>query len=521
VTTARATALRFLASFASIFFLSSLWAVAVPVFSVPDEVAHATKGIAQARGQIVGEEIPGTRHIVVDLPEGYEYDGRILCYATVEELSASCAVPLGAEGGAEWFNTWVGAYNPVYYALVSWPSLVLSGNEGVIAMRVASALVNSLLMAAAIVVALGAARRTWMPWAVSFLAAPMVVYFAGAVNPQGFEFAGAALLWVGGLRLLQSWSDDNDVALRRTTLWAAVAIGALVVSNARATGPLWVLIIAGLCALAVGWPSLRGMLLDRTSIPWLAAVAVPAIFSVAWTLLGGSLSNQAEENDAPLVGGSVLQGAWFMIRTTPAFIQQAVGYFGWFDAPLPSFIYPVFYIAVAVPVLVALAALRRRSRLVVVAVVASSLLVPVAVQAYSVSQTGIIWQGRYGIFLFLGVVLVSAWLLDRQDGDGMRVLAARLSSVLAGGALAVGAAAFVFVLRRYTIGLDRPITTMLTEVEWQPPLGWVALTALYLLVTVGAYLGLVLESRRAIRDAPPVPPATLTMSGDDREVVRP
>ena len=43
-----------------------------------------------------------------------------------------------------------------------------------------------------------------------------------------------------------------------------------------------------------------------------------------------------------------------------------------------------------------------------------ALLVPAFVQGYSVHQTGIIWQGRYGLFLYLGIMVVAAWLLSRD-----------------------------------------------------------------------------------------------------------
>ena len=61
------------AAFAVFALLGILWSLASPVFSVPDENAHATKAIAQVRGQIVGYTRPDVRHIVVDLPPGYWY----------------------------------------------------------------------------------------------------------------------------------------------------------------------------------------------------------------------------------------------------------------------------------------------------------------------------------------------------------------------------------------------------------------------------------------------------------------
>ena len=39
--------------------LGILWALASPVFSVPDENAHAVKAIAQVRGQVIGYTVPG------------------------------------------------------------------------------------------------------------------------------------------------------------------------------------------------------------------------------------------------------------------------------------------------------------------------------------------------------------------------------------------------------------------------------------------------------------------------------
>ena len=39
--------------------LGVLWSLASPVFSVPDENAHAVKAIAQLRGQVIGYTVPG------------------------------------------------------------------------------------------------------------------------------------------------------------------------------------------------------------------------------------------------------------------------------------------------------------------------------------------------------------------------------------------------------------------------------------------------------------------------------
>lgn len=481
---------RILTAFAVValatFLLSTLWALASPVFSVPDENAHATKAIAQVHGQVVGEEVEGIRHLVVDLPDGFEYRPDLTCFAFEPTITADCAPELGSGGGTPWFNTWVGTYNPTYYALVGWPALLLDGNEAIIAMRIASALVNALLFGAGAAVAFASARRSWLPVGSLIALSPMILYFAGSVNPQGFEIAGAFLLWWSGLRLAEHWRDGVTHGLSPTALWLAVALGALVLSNARATGPLWTVIILALVATAVGWrTSWRSIARVRT-IPWIVALALPAAFSALWTLGVGSLSNQAEVDDAPLVGRSPLVGAWFMIRQTPAFIQQATGYFGWLDTPMPSFSSLAMYLAVAIPVITAVAAVTRGSAIRLIIVIAASLAVPVALQAYSVGQTGIIWQGRYGLFLYIGVVIVSVWMLEDRVTVRVAPSGRRLVPIAVSALSVFGLTAYVVALRRYTVGADEPITTMLDEIAWSPPLPWQVLVLLYALVSAGA-----------------------------------
>ncbi len=479
------------------FALSTLWAVASPVFSIPDENAHGTKAIAQVNGQVIGDEVDGIRHLVVDLPPGFEYRPDITCFAFQPEVTADCAPALGAEGGTPWFNTWVGTYNPVYYAVVGLPALALTGNDAVIAMRVVSALLSSALWGLAAACAMSSLRRQWAPAGVVIVMSPMIVYFSGAVNPQGFEIAGAAALWWGGLRLAERWRESAahaDLAL----LWSTVVAGAFAVSNARATGPLWVLIILFLLIIVVGWRSTWRGILQLRSLPWLLAIAVPAGFSALWTLIVGSLSNQAEESDAPLVNASPVVGAWYMIRQTPLFVQQAAGFFGWLDTPLPAFLYLLFFGAVGIPVIAVIATVGRSGVVRFVVVVLAAFVVPVALQAISVSQTGIIWQGRYGLFLYIGVVIVSCWLLSHRDSPGMDRAARRLTPLIAAMLGAFGWAAFVLVLRRYMIGIGTPITGMLGDVAWTPPISWVVLALLYFL----ASLVLVAWATSAVRTSP-------------------
>lgn len=475
----RLGSLWFLAPFTVFALLGVLWSLASPVFSVPDENAHALKAIAQVRGQVIGSTVPEVRHIVVDLPDGYEYDPQMRCFAHQPDTPASCSAELGDASGLDWFNTWVGAYNPVYYYLVGWPSLLFDGNAAVYAMRIASSLLGAALLAWAFLAASSGTRSRWMPLGIAFAAAPMCMFLIGAVNPNGAELAAAVAVWAGTLRLLETFRDAAErPSMSRNLLWAGVTVASILLVTARALGPLWLVVVIALCLLASGWQPVRRLLSTAASYWWLGAIAAGGVFSIGWTLSGGSLSSQAEASDALLVGATFLRGFSHVVRITPDYMQQAIGNFGWLDTPLPLWTYWLFIAAFAVLVVLAFIMAKRRSVVTLAVMVLAALLVPALVQGYSVHQTGIIWQGRYGLFLYLGITIVAAWILSR-DAPAIGFLAPRAAWICSALLACYGLLAFGLVLVRYVIGAQSPLGQMLSDPRWQPPLGWPVLVAAY------------------------------------------
>ncbi|WP_277870914.1 DUF2142 domain-containing protein [Cryobacterium sp. Hh11] len=468
--------------------LSTLWSLASPIFSVPDENAHATKAIAQVHGQVMGYQVPGIKHTVVDLPEGYTYSPQILCFVFHSEQPANCGVELGDEGGADWFNTWVGAYNPLYYYAVGWPSLILDGSAGIYGLRIVSGLLAAVFVAWGFQAAMSVRRSRWMPLGLAFVAAPMVVYLFGSVNPNGIEIASAVALWAALPRLLERFDSrkiSRDLStLPRWYLWAIVAIASVTLATARATGPLWLIVVVGICFIATGWIPVKSLFTTARSYIPLGVVAAGGIFSIVWTLSGGSLSSQAEKSDAPLVGASFLQGVVYVIRTTPEFFQQAIGYFGWFDAPLATSAYWLFMVPLGLVIVLAFTVSRRRGLITMAVMAAAAVFVPALVQGYSVSQTGIIWQGRYALFLYLGVTILAAWLLSARQGNRVAFLSIRVTWIGSAMLACYGLIAFVVVMRRYVVGSEHPISEMWKNPAWQPPLGWPTLVALYALASI-------------------------------------
>jgi len=411
--------------------LSTLWSLASSIFSVPDENAHATEAIAQVHGQVIGYQVPGIKHTVVDLPEEYTYAPHIICFAFHTDQPANCGVELGDEGGTAWFNTWVGAYNPLYYYAVGWLSLFLDGSAGVYGMRIVSGLLAAVFVALGFRTAMSVRRSRWMPLGLAFAAAPMIVYFFGSVNPNGIEIASAVALWAALPRLLEKF-DLRKVAgdvssLPRGYLWVIVVIASVTLATARATGPLWLIVVVGICFIAIGWIPVKSLFTTARSYIRLSIVGAGGIFSIVWTLSGGSLSSQADESDAPLVGASFVQGFVHVLRTTPEFVQQAIGYFGWFDAPLPTIAYWLFVIPLGILIVLASTASRRRGMVTLGVTMAAAVFAPALVQGYSVSQTGIIWQGRNGLFLYLRLTILAAWLLSTKQGDRVAFLSTRVT----------------------------------------------------------------------------------------------
>lgn len=489
----RSTLSSFLIPFVAIWLLASLWALATPVFAAPDENAHATKAIAQVRGEIAGHAQEGSRFPVVDLPDSYRYAPGIVCFAYHPETAADCGVELGVKTGTPWFDTWVSSYNPVYYYLVGWPSLLFGGSSGIYAMRLMSALLCAVFLGLSFHSALSSRRSRWMPAALAFLAAPMVVFLAGVISPQGLEVAAAAALWAGLLRLLDSFADSGSS--HRRVLWAVVIAAGAALALARASGPLWVVIVVACCLAIAGRTPTIALFRDRRSYPWIGGLAAAGLFSVAWTLRAGGVGGQANAADAPLVNGTFLEGAWAMIRNTPRFIEEAAGVFGWLDTPLPGLVYSVFFGALAILVVLAFAFAGRRGRWSLISVIAVAVAVPVLVQAATIASTGLIWQGRYGMFLYLGVIVVAGRVLS-ESLPARDAPSSRISVVIIGMLALYQVVAFVVALRRYVVGTDDPITRMISHAEWQPPGTWPVL--LVGLVVVEAVFAVWL-ARRVLR----------------------
>ena len=129
---------------------------------------------------------------------------------------------------------------------------------------------------------------------------------------------------------------------------------------------------------------------------------------------------------------------------------------------------------------------RTRSRVTIGLGLAAVILVPPFVQAQAVQDIGYIWQGRYLLALFVLLLLVCGVAMRTYPAPtGQR--GKSVATWLIAGAVGVHIYAFLYVLRRYVVGIQ-PHTnwTEMFEPLWQPPFTWQGLSIAYLAVlTVG------------------------------------
>lgn len=334
----------------------------------------------------------------MQVPAGIADSPEWPCYAFDSTEPASCLH--GVEDGFTLVNaeTSAGLYNPVYYVLTGWPTLITGDTSvAVLGMRLVSAFVVTFFLAAAFAGLRGlhANRVT----AIGFMTAvtPMVLFLAGAVNPNAFEVATGLALLTSLLVLLSSH------ALTRRWPWLLLAgVSGALFAQARGLSPLWMAMIAVIVLVIIPWSRILRELRHWSVIATVAVLGLATGGALAWTLMTGSLNRMGEfpgATDSPAVA--------FFTMLLRGFDPGLLGYFGWLDTPAPSFVYALWSFLAFAAVTVALAVGRRREVWALVIALMGVVLIPAVVQAVSVSGSGYIWQGRYALVAYVCLIALA------------------------------------------------------------------------------------------------------------------
>lgn len=451
----------------SLFLLGASWAISSPLASGPDEPAHIIKAASVARGQLLGDPTEKPAVTRVRVPVGLAQANSWPCFAYQPTVDASC-VPSAASGDqlAE-ADTSAGLYNPAYYALVGIPSLATTDPaSAVFIMRLTGVLVASMLLAVTLcaMVRLGAPLLT----GVGFLAGmtPMVFFLNGVVNPNSMEVAAGAATLSSLLVLLRGDS-------LHTRLWLVVAtVSGILLAQSRALSPLWMAMIAVVLLIVSPRARIRALLKRWDGRLALAALFLGVVLASSWTLATGTLGRLGT---FPGAGDVTAKRAFFTMLVDRSFDAGIIGVYGWLDTPSPAFAY-VLWSCLGLGIVI-LGFLTGRGRLVagLAVAVAGFLLAPPLVQAVSISSSGYIWQGRYGLVAYVVVVII-AGVTFASNRDVVRLTTRRTGQLrfqwVVAPLFVVGHAfSLVTAIKRYSVGLDGDWLDIIRNPSWVPPGG--------------------------------------------------
>ncbi|GAA1446664.1 DUF2142 domain-containing protein [Leifsonia poae] len=463
-----------LVSFAALFLVSGAWSIATPLSASPDEPSHIIKAAAVVRGELVGKPLPQSGYTEVRVPSAEGDAWLWTCFAFYPNKSASCQGTPPGSSAIVTAKTSAGLYNPVYYALVGWPSLLFSEPHAVVfSMRLLTALLCSALLAVA-VAALFAFRRSAVAGAAALaIATPTTMFLSGSVNPNAVEIAAGAAL----LALLLLLVRGPELQRRRTVL-VLIAVTGVLLANTRALSPLWMLLIVIIALVAADPERLRELF--RRPAVWvtIGVVGIGVIASVLWTMRVGVLSGFGHfpgQDVSP-------SGAFIAMILDRSFDRGMIGLFGWLDTPAPPFVIAFGTLLAMGTAVAALIVARGRLLAAVLVAVAGYLLVPAVTQALSIRQSGYIWQGRYSLIAYACVLVISAVAIAGPASQpGARPGPARagvivprhllLRGVITLGGLAALAQTLSIAgaLRRYAVGEAGTWSYFILAPQWQAP----------------------------------------------------
>lgn len=471
--------LRLWCALTALFFvIGAGWSFSTAPGGSPDEIQHVFRAWTVWDGQVLLPPAEGGG-AMGDMPDALVSTaaGRISCFTYRPEVPADCAEPWPEEQGPPFHTTVLaGRYNPVYYGLVGWPLKLFPPLAATYWMRLVSALVAAGLLALAATCVSARVRAPFARVGAVVGLTPLAMFLAGTVNPSGLEITAAVCGWTGVLLLSM---DPEHPAARWWATAAGLGLSLMVLS--RPASYLWLAPVAVVALILINRQ--RWALLIRRPAVWvaLAAVAVATVLALVWNKLA-----RTSDLVGSTLGGTLADGLRRALRDSVDWWHQQIGVLGYLDTDPPLSVMAATAASVLVLLVLALAWTRGRRRLALLAAVAAALFVPVAAAAAVYPGAGPIWQGRYGMPITVGAVILAGLLLD----DAMAGPAPRRWSLARwlGGFWALAGIAMVYYnLQRYEVGAGAGYLFLFQSTAWSGPLpGW-----LCLMVAVCGYLGVV------------------------------
>ncbi|MDR6612402.1 DUF2142 domain-containing protein [Leifsonia sp. 1010] len=469
----------FSAVFVVLFGLMTVWALATPLYAVPDEASHSIRAAAAVRGEIVGTDSNFQVPAYLKIP-GAQNTGVLSCYAGRMDRTPACTSD--PAGGDETRSLWSTAdtNSPIYYLAVGLPTLVSEGLPAIYGMRILSAALTALTFAvtAALLAAFPGRRWAWLLGLA--VINPEVLFLGGSVNPNGMEVASAGALLVSLFVL----------ARLRPTGWllglagASAVISTLFVTGGRSLALLWVVLAAAAVIAVMNRSDWRELLRRRST--WIVAVLL-AVICVGALLWFTRPENAVRPGAGAPVAGNRLIVAQNMLEETVRYWQQMAGQ-GAVDYGMPQFVPALWTCLIFALCLLPVVLGRGRERWVTLGLVGAMVVIPVVTQVALWRQVGDVWQGRYVLAVLLMLAITGGLALDTARLGGPRRTVSVLRAILV--LVSVGQfVALAAVVRRYAV-VDSNWLHALFRPSWLPPGGTIGLVVIMAAVLIPATVAL-------------------------------
>ena len=278
---------------------------------------------------------------------------------------------------------------------------------------------------------------------------PVFIFSTTVAAPNGLEMAAALALWC----LLLEVPDIGDPRTERRMVILAVASACVLVSL-RLLGPLFVILIVLLAMVFHGRTAFSFVVRRRRLLVVAAgSVCLATAAAAAWSLRAGLVKGSGEpQGEAEWSPNSIV--LWPM---------QTIAAFPYRDQPGPIFIYPLIGGVVCLFAYLAWRTARGSRRLALALALGAALALPFVLTWVSKDGRGVMWQGRYGLPLAVGFVVIAGLILDRSRRRPSRGL-------LLGGALALAACTAACLVKIVHSELAREVSA--TDSAWLSPPSW-------------------------------------------------
>ncbi len=454
------------------------WTFATPRFAAPDEPAHVIKAAAVDSGQLIGTTSnPSSPVSVVQVPALYRSSLSIPgCFVHKAALTPACAPPLSRDVTKLATSIQNGRYPPLYYWLVGVPSLFATSPMTIWWMRIVSTVAVALFLSLALFAALWWSARAGLLVGLVVALTPEVLFFSGVVNPSSLEIGAAICLWTCGTLIVFEHRESTPTGLVAITVGAACVEACM-----RGLSLLWV----ALCLLGLALLAGRNGLVALSRQPrvrvGVGVVLVVCGLALAWILGAHALDVQqarAEAHGASFgneLGGVLERQGWWL--------RQMIGEFNWESTPAPFLSYLAWFVVGFGLFVLTIWRASGRHRVIAVSFVILSVAIPVAIVLSQYQHLhGIVWQGKDGAPLVLGVpiVLGAMYGLHRPTRlDRPAALVALFSVSLA------QIFAFAIALSRFTNGTGASFSWF-ANASWEPPIPAAGLFDFYVVLVLGA-----------------------------------